>query len=69
MSTSADALRIRLHIQHVTRVMRRGLRVAVILAGGIEVSAGAGRIGRAAIALLMKMKTEFAVGLQSLDHS
>ena len=64
-----DALRIRLHIQHVARVMRLGLRVAVILAGRIEMSAGAGRIGGAAIALLMKMKSKLTVRRQSLNHS
>ena len=64
-----DALRIRFHIQHVSCVMRLTLRVAVLLIGRIEMSTGASRIGRAAITLLMKMKTEFAVGFQSLHHA
>jgi hypothetical protein len=45
------------------------LRIAVILTGGIEVLAGAGCVGRAAIAFFMKMKTELAVGLQALNHA
>ena len=53
-------------VAEVTGVMIRMCRIAVLLAGRIEVAAGAGSVGRAAVALLMDVEAMLS-GRQPFD--
>src|SRR5690606_33422150 len=51
----------------VAGVVRRRADAAVIAAGGIEVAAGAGGVGRAAVAGLVHVEAVFAAGRKARD--
>src|SRR5690606_38737997 len=54
-------------VVHVAGVVGRGADLAVRLAGGVEVAAGAARVGRAAITLLVDVDRVGAAGGQAAD--